>query len=213
MDRAIEAEIMDGDELPEALRKRVHEDLDRVHDLLGNTRVLIEALRRDALPVRRVMDVGCGYGGLLEKVRRQLGVDVVGVDLRPPPAGTVSVPILRADATADPLPEADVALGILLAHHLSADELSALIRNVGRTCRRLVLLDLVRHRLPLMAFRAIIGPFLTPVNAADGVLSIRRAYTSAELRAIVQEVLHGTGATFRHSVAPFYIRQVVDIRY
>ena len=52
-----------------------------------------------------------------------------------------------------------------------------------------------------------------PVNEHDGCRSIRRAYTPPELRAIVSRALDGAGAHFRHSVAPFYTRQIVDIRY
>ena len=87
-----------------------------------------------------------------------------------------------------------------------------LIRNVGRYCRRFIILDLVRHRLPLTLF-GMIGPLMHPVNAHDGRRSIRRAYTPRELRAMVTRALEGTRAQFRHSVAPFYTRQIVDISY
>src|SRR5579885_1952536 len=41
-----------------------------------------------------------------------------------------------------------------------------------------------------------------------------RALDPAGLHAaLVRTALDGTGATFRHSVAPLYARQVVDIRY
>ena len=50
-------------------------------------------------------------------------------------------------------------------------------------------------------------------NAADGRRSIRRAYTPLEMRAVVNRALEGTCARFRHSVAPLYMRQIVDITY
>jgi SAM-dependent methyltransferase len=213
MHRESGIEIMDREDLPEELLARIHRDLDRIHRLLGNTAVLVSALRRDPIPVRRVLDVGCGYGGVLREVRRRMGVEVIGVDLRPPKSRSVSFPILRADAATDPLPEADVAISALLAHHLSADELIAVIRNVGRTCRRFVILDLVRSRLPLFLFQVFMAPFVSPVNRADGCLSIRRAFKPDELTGLVRKALAGTGGTFRHSVAPFYVRQVIDIDY
>jgi len=43
--------------------------------------------------------------------------------------------------------------------------------------------------------------------------SIRRAYTPLEMRAVVNRALEGTCARFRHSVAPLYMRQIVDITY
>jgi hypothetical protein len=124
-----------------------------------------------------------------------------------------SQPIIQANAARDPLPPADVANATHLAHHLTDQELIQMIANVGRSCRRFILLDLVRDPLPLNLFRIFIAPFLSPIAASDGQTSVRRAYTPAELTATVTNALSGTKATFHHSVAPFSIRQVVDISY
>jgi hypothetical protein len=150
---------------------------------------------------------------MLHEVSRALGVEAIGVDLRPPAPGTTPFPILQADAVRDSLPRADVAIGVSLVHHLEEDEIVALIRNVSRSCRRFVLMDLVRHWLPLGLFRVFVAPALSPLNVADGCQSVRRAYTAAEIRRAVTRALAGTGATFRHTVAPLYVRQTVDIRY
>jgi 2-polyprenyl-3-methyl-5-hydroxy-6-metoxy-1,4-benzoquinol methylase len=212
MNRSHETEILDGD-VPDDVVIRAHRDLDRLHGFLGVTAAFTAAIRSDPLPVRRVLDVGCGHGGLLLQLQRKLGLDVVGVDLRPPPANTVPFPILRADAVRDPLPEADVAICNWLAHHLSEEEFILLIKNVGRSSRRFIIFDLVRNRLPLVLFRTFIAPFLTAVNAADGCTSIRRAFTPDEMGAMVGKALAGSGSTFRYSRTPFRSRQVVDIRY
>lgn len=211
MNRSYETEILDGENIPQDVVIRAHKDLDRLHGLLGNTAAFVAALKTDPLPVRRVLDVGCGHGGLLLQLQRRLGVDVVGVDLRPPAVSPF--PIFQADVTKDPLPEADVAICTYLAHHLSDDGFVSLIRNVGRSCRRFIILDLVRHRLPLVLFRIFIAPFLSPVNVADGLTSIRRSMLPAEMRASVTKALAGTNATFECSRTPFYSRQMVDIRY
>lgn len=211
MNRSCESEILDGENLPEDVVVRAHKDLDRLHGLLGNTAAFVAALKSDPLPVRRILDVGCGHGGLLLQLQRQLGVDVVGADLRPPAVS--SFPILQADVTRDPLPEADVAICTYLAHHLSDDQFVSLIRNIGRSCRRFIILDLVRHRLPLVLFRIFVGPMLSPVNVADGCTSIRRSMLPSEMRAVVTKALSGTAATFQYSRTPFYSRQIVDIRY
>lgn len=212
MHRSGEREAFEDPGLSEAVWERVHRDLTRVHRVLGDEMVILRALRRDPLPVRRVVDIGCGRGALLAKVRRTLGVEIVGVDLRPP-GRPGPVPILRADAVHDRLPECDVALCVFLAHHLDEDEVVRLIRNVGRSARRLLLVDLVRHRLPLALFRVFLAPFFHPLIGSDGATSIRRAYTPAELRRLARRALHGSAGTFRHSVAPLYARQILDISF
>ena len=209
MQRSFDAEILDGEGLPAEVVARAHRGLRLTHALLGNRAAILRALRRDGPPIRRLLDVGCGHGGMLADIRERLAIDVIGADLKPP--ATALVPIVRADVTRDPLPEADVAISVCLAHHLTDDQVVDLIRNVGKSCRRFVILDLVRSRIPLALFRVAAPLVLPPVNVADGATSIRRAFTPAEFRALVGRALHG--APFRHTVAPFYIRQIADITY
>ncbi len=213
MRRSFDPEILDGHGIPDEIAERAHRHLLRTHKLLGNVRSLVDRVRQDPLPIRRVLDVGCGHGGILLEVQKQLGVEAIGVDLKPPARLSRPFPILRADAARDPLPQADVAFCVCLAHHLPEDELIGMIRNVGRSCRRFVILDLVRNRVPLTLFRTFAPLFVSPLNVSDGCLSIRRAYTPAELRATIERAINGTDGRFHHSVAPLAIRQVVDISY
>ena len=206
--RSEDTEILDDPHIPETVRERCYSDLARTQRWLGNWRAVTELLRRDPVPVRSVLDIGCGHGALARELRKRLGVIATGIDTRPP-LRLDEIPILRADAVRDPLPRADAAVSLMVAHHLSSDELAALIRNVGRYCRRFVILDLVRARMPIVLFRAFVAPWIDPINAADGVRSIKRAYTVAEMRALVA----ATGVSFRHYAAPLGIRQIVDIRY
>lgn len=212
MQRSYEHEILDGDNVPDHVAERAYHHLHRTHRLLGNTATLIRLLARDPMPVRRVLDVGCGQGAVLLDIQRRLGVEAVGVDLKPVPRRT-PFPILQADAAHDPLPRADVAVSICLAHHLREEEFIALVQNVGRSCRRFVILDLVRNRLPLALFRVFAPLFVSRLNVYDGCLSIRRAYTPDEFRAAIGRAIAGTNARFTHTVAPFSIRQLADIRY
>jgi len=179
----------------------------------GDTRAILTAVKRDPHPVRRILDIGCARGGVLRQMQSQLEAEVVGVDLHPPGDSSHEIPIVQADATRDRLPEADVAFSMYLGHHLAPADLIALIRNVGRSCRRFLLLDLVRHPLPLALFRVFVAPLVSPIVVADGGLSIRRSYTPPELAALAREAVGGSAGRFRHSVAPFYIRQVLDISY
>ena len=213
MRQSFDHEILDEPNIAEELVDRAYRDITRIHRFLGDTRSIVAAVLRDPLPVRRILDIGCARGGVLREIQNRLGVEVVGIDLNPSPLPDAPFPILRGDAIRDPLPAADLAFSMYVGHHLSRSDVTALIRNVGRFCRRFILLDLVRHPLPLALFRLFVAPLVSPIVVADGGLSIRRSYTPRELARIAQEALAGSGAQFRHSVAPFYLRQVLDISY
>jgi SAM-dependent methyltransferase len=210
--RSVDREMLEDPSLSEETVARAHRELQQTHRWLGNTAALLRLLRQDPMPIRRVLDIGCGHGGLLQEIRRRLGAEVIGIDLLPAPAAT-PVPILTGDAVTEPLPRADVAVAVYMVHHLSEGDLIRLIRNVSRSSRRFIVFDLVRHRLPLALFRTFVCPLLGSLNALDGVTSIRRSYTPQEMRCAVASALDGSGARFRHTVAPFYTRQVVDISW
>ena len=133
MQRSFEEEILDVGGLPPEVLERAHRRLSQTHSLLGNHAAILRALRCDGA-ARRVLDIGCGHGGLLKKVRRQMGVEVLGVDLRPPEGGAGEFPILKLDAVREALPRADVAVSVCLVHHLRDEEFVEMVRNVGRAC-------------------------------------------------------------------------------
>lgn len=207
--RSLELEILDGSDVPEALAAQSYRELNVMHRVLGNKRYLISALRRDRQRVRRVLDVGCGRGELLREISASLRVEGVGVDLAP----SQSTDILKADATRDLLPPVDVAYSTYVAHHVTEEDLVKMIRNVGRSCRRFILLDIVRHWIPQALFHLFVAPLVSPITAEDGRTSLRRAYTPSELTNLIQGALAGTGAHYHHSVSFLGIRQVVDISY
>ena len=209
--RSIDAEILDDPGVPEHVVLQAYRQLHTMHRWLGNTAAVLRLLRRDPIPVRTVLDIGCGHGALLLEIRRRLGAEVIGLDLRPPAAAPV--PILTANAITEPQPRADIALAVCMVHHLSEASLIRLIRNVSRSCRRFIVLDLVRHPLPLALFRTFVCPLVDRLNAEDGATSICRSFTPLEMRAVVDAAIDGTGGVVRHTVAPFYIRQVVDISW
>ena len=213
MQRQNEAEILDGDDVPFGQATRAYRQLARIHRLIGDTAFVVRAIRRDALPVCRILDIGCAAGLVAEDVQCKLRVEVIGIDLNPRKPPEVRVPIVRADAVHDPLPCADVAFSMHLGHHLTESDLINLIGNVGRYCRRFILLDVVRHPLPLGLFRLFVEPFASEIVTEDGKTSFRRSYTAGELNQITASALAGSKATFRQSVGPFYLRQVVDISY
>src|ERR1039457_5119194 len=98
MQRSYDEEILDGGGQQPEMLERAHRALSLTHSLLGNHAAILRTLRLDGQPVRRVLYIGCGHGWLLEKVRRKMGADVLGVDLRPPKGGAGAFPILKLDA-------------------------------------------------------------------------------------------------------------------
>lgn len=211
--RKDEPEMLDDTSLPEDLVNRAYRDMASIHRWLGDVRFMVRAIRADSLPVRRILDVGCGTGLVLQRVGRALNAEVVGADIRHGLRRAAPVPIMQVDACRDPLPAVDVAFCMYVCHHLGPEDLSRMIRNVGRYCRRFILLDLVRHSLPLALFRLFVAPLVCQIDAQDGQRSIRRSYTPGELREITAGAVEGSPASFRVSVAPGWIRQVVDISY
>lgn len=204
---------MDSEYVPEADRAAFHRDLALIHRLLGNSKTVIECIRRAGEPVRSVIDIGCGDGALLSQIRGAFGTEVTGIDLRPPKSDVYGVPILQRDATCDELPPADVAVSMMTLHHLTDEQVVEVIRNAGRSCRRLICLDLVRHPLPFVLFSLFIGPLIHKRAADDGRQSIRRAFTPGELRALVSRAIDGRGTSFEHHVSRYYSNQIIDIRF
>ena len=76
-----------------------------------------------------------------------------------------------------------------------------------RECQRFLILDLVRHPVPLALFRVFVAPFLDRVNALDGATSVRRAFTAGEMREIAA-TLEGVGlpSEFHEGAAEVFSR-------
>ena len=145
----------------------------------------------------RVIDAGCGGGGLLTFVqdwsgRRKMSVQLIGLDQdlrnlaearrRLGPTAW----LLAGDLTR--LPFRDKAVeglySTLVLHHLDPTPLRAAIAEADRvSSKAAVLNDLIRDRLALVFFR-LVAPLLARCRLTryDGDLSIRRAYTPQELR-------------------------------
>lgn len=211
--RSLEPEIMDRPHPSAEITRKFHSDLALIHRVMGNGNAVIERLKSDP-HLRSVIDIGCGDGELLRQIRKQIdNVSVTGVDLKPPDCMISGIPIVQADATRDLLPRADAAVCVMMLHHLEDAQVVALIRNAGRSVKRFIGLDPVRHSLPLLLYTVFLCPFLSRVGAADGRQSIRRSFRGEELHALVETAIAGSGASFAHWVSPVYARQIIDVRW
>ncbi len=193
----LDEEVQDEEELAHSLGQ-----VARVNRWLGGTRGLRAHLRplldeAEGEPVT-LLDVGTGDGGTLAELlawARARGGRCRGVGLdrgraaariagRRPGAATV-----RGDARALPLADGavDVALCTLTLHHFDEAEATAILAEMRRVARRLVLVsDLERHRLAWLSARALAATVwrTNRLTRHDGPLSVRRAFTPDELRAL-----------------------------
>lgn len=194
--RAMDAELLDTG-VPEAEALRSLEDLRLVNRLPGGRSRLLAAVRPflQASPRPRLLDVGCGSADVPSFVRRALrgrlmavGVDLKLLHLRVAPS---EINRVVADVRALPFPPAtfDVVTASLFLHHFDPPEVAPVLRALYALARRaLVISDLRRSRVPYL-FGRIFFPliFRSAVSVADGLLSIRRAFTRDELEAAFAE--------------------------
>jgi SAM-dependent methyltransferase len=192
-------EILDGplhdvDELAGSLAQ-----VAQVNRWLGGTR----ALRRHLAPsVRRggalhVLDVGTGSGHTLAELgvwARGRGVRWygVGVDLSAPCARIARRrldAVVRADALRLPFAQGsfDVALCTLTLHHFEDGDAAALVREMARVSRDLVLVNDLERTAPNYWGARVLAATLwrhNRITRNDGPLSVLRSFTPPELLAV-----------------------------
>jgi ubiquinone/menaquinone biosynthesis C-methylase UbiE len=180
-----------------------------VNRFLGGERALrmsLAHLLRQATPVR-VLDLGSGNGavatGLARWARDQGGSwHVTALDLsaeasalaqRGVRAGDAAgaVAVVRGDGLRLPFGDAtfDAVYTVLTLHHFDDAAAVALLREMARVARSLVVVnDLERSRAAWLGARALAASVWARnrITRHDGPLSVRRAFTPAELLALAQ---------------------------
>ncbi len=205
MERAVDAqELMDADDLDPATFAAVIGDLARVNTVTLAARPTLAFVARAATGRTRlrVLDVGFGDGDMLRRIarwakRRQLSVDLVGIDLNPRSEAAarahtpVELPIryVTGDYAGLGGEEWDLVISSLVAHHMTHAELVAFLRWMEAEARVGWLVnDLHRHAFaycgyPLLATMAR----WHPIVRHDGKLSVARSYRPAEWPPILAE--------------------------
>jgi SAM-dependent methyltransferase len=190
--RSDEPELLDVG-VPDDEARRSLADLRFVNRWLGNRRALRAAVRSlvRGLPRPCLLDVGCGSGDVpadlvrgLEPAPLAVGLDVKHLHLRavPPEVRPVQGDVARLPFRENAF---DVVTASLFLHHFGEDELPPLLAALYAVARRgLVVNDLRRAAVPYLFGRATFRLlFRSRVSVADGLISIRRAFTEDELRA------------------------------
>ena len=190
------------------------EELDRalaqvadVNRWLGGDRALRRALRPllDEAAEQRLLDVGAGNAQVALALarwaaRRGRRWRIVALDhhaqtallacrrvaRRPAQPG---VQVARGDGLRLPFRDRafDAAFSMLTLHHLEDDAAVALVREMARVARRVVVVNDLERSLPALLGAQLLAATVwrrSPITRHDGPLSVRRAFTPGELLAI-----------------------------
>jgi SAM-dependent methyltransferase len=194
-------ELLDRPVAP-AARAASLADIDRLNAWFRGYALTMSEIRRLAAAVPRnralvVLDVGGGHAAFAVRLvrwarrsGRAIRVVVVERDAetlafaRRACAAYPEISLVRADATALPVRAgaADVVAASLTLHHLEPDDAVAGLREMAAAGRAVVVNDLLRTRFSLgLVWLATRLLCCHPISRHDGPLSVRRAYSSAEL--------------------------------
>ncbi|MDB4947556.1 MAG: Methyltransferase type 11 [Gemmatimonadetes bacterium] len=206
-------------------------DLRRVNRWLGGTRVVLRhlgpMLRRLASTEASVLDVATGSGDIPLHVAAWGRAHGVRVHVTATDFHATTLDLARRHVSTDPdvtveladalaLPYPDGAFGFALCstalHHFDVRaDAPRVLRELDRVARYGVIVnDLARSRPALLGAHLLAATVWRrhPVTAHDGPLSVRRAYTPAELRELAAEA--GLRDWTVHAHFPFRVALVVD---
>ena len=189
-------------------------DVARANALFGGTRAVVrEVLDACAAPIapRSLLDVGTGLGDIprasrAAAARRGIALDVMGIELSEPAARAArSAAGAAAVADAFHLPFASHSVDLVtcsqLLHHFDADTGAALLRELTRVARVRVIVGEIRR-----SWAAAAGVWLASFplgfhahSRHDGVLSVLRGFTAAELAALVTHAVDRPSVTRRRA--------------
>ncbi len=189
-------EILDTDACPPVEVEASLRDISRINRWFGGiatTRNLIERVASfTGCRNFSVLEVGAGFGDVSKLAGRQLAAKGIVLDVTD--IDRARTHLLRgnravvADALALPFQDNsfDLVSCSLFAHHLEPAELALFVQEALRVSRCAVLInDLVRHPLHVAAVYAGFPLMRSYVSRVDGLASVRRAYTPAEMREIL----------------------------
>ncbi len=208
-------EYLDLPGVEPGLAERSIADVAVSNRLFGGARAVLAelaAVLHDLPREATLLDVGTGLGDIPARARafaarsgvalRTVGLDSAEELVRASRrhGGWSAV---RGDAMRLPFATAsvDVVTCSQLLHHFSLEDAARLVQELDRVARRRVIVsDLCRSYVAAAGFWAASWPLgFHPVTRHDGVVSVMRGFTAAELRTLVA-VAVGTAAAVRHRI-------------
>jgi Methyltransferase domain len=197
MQRVDSQELLDSDLCPPAEVETSLRDLCRINRWFGGVRTTQTMIEKVSSASGKkhftILEVASGLGEVpkaagAKLARRGITLDITDLD-RVPTHLPHNEKALAADALALPFKDAsfDVVSCSLFAHHLSPSAIAAYADEASRVARIAVLInDLIRHPLHLALVYAGFPLMRSHVSRVDGVASVKRAYTPAEMLEILR---------------------------
>lgn len=205
--RHLEGELMDAPDLAEQQHMLALKGLRRVNLFSRTAQVVVDAIFRNwnAAPANlRILDLACGGGDVTCEVAQRLAAhgvtaEVFGWDRSATAINFAGKQAANINAKAtfeviDALAEIptgrfDVIYCTLFLHHLSDVDSGKLLTQMVRAAGRLVLVDDLR-RSKVGYGLAVLGCRIlsrSPIVHFDGPLSVRAAYTEAEIELLCKQ--------------------------
>jgi SAM-dependent methyltransferase len=212
MKRSTEKEMMDLPGNPKALLVEDLRNLRIINRYLGGYRGIIKGVKRlvgqDRMRRFSLLDVGTGSADIPKVIvqwARNRGIEATVVALEPEPVTAAEaahqtqhwpeITVIRGDGMAPPFQAAsfDFVLASQMLHHFTEDKIIVLLKTWSGFARKAILVsDLVRDPLAYYGIRLITRLFMrNEMTRFDGPLSVRRALTIKEWRALFREAAVG----------------------
>jgi SAM-dependent methyltransferase len=212
MKRSMEKEMMDLPGNPKALLVEDLRNLRIINRYLGGYRGVIKGLRQlvgqDRMKRFSLLDVGTGSADIPKVIAqwaRNQGIEARIVGLEPDPVTAEEaahqtqdcpeIAVIRADGMAPPFQAAsfDFVLASQMLHHFNDHNIIVLLKTWSGVARKAILVsDLIRDPLAYYGIRFITRLFTrNEMTRFDGPLSVRRALTIKEWRALFREAAIG----------------------
>lgn len=208
--RSLISERMDQEPLPEADAREILKTLETINVWLGGVRATLWHLKRFARrwsPGQRIRIIDWGTGGAdipraIVRWGRSRGfrMEITGVDGNPTVIeyakraceGYPEIIVTHQDIFASPLTPLptgegepfDYAVSSLTLHHLSDDQIVSLLQKSDRMATRGIIMNDLKRSARAWAWIWALSRLgrAHPIVQYDGPLSVKRAFTPAELR-------------------------------
>jgi SAM-dependent methyltransferase len=190
MKRSREPELLDRETPPPDMLRRVNGYLRFVNRRLGGLAPFVRFFERVPGPVT-VLDVGAGSGDLARDLAERVpGVRPVALDRSEAmlALGERDLPRVRGDARRLPFRDraVDYVISNLFLHHLSEEEVVAVLRECDRVARRGIVMNDLRRAWGGYFWIRLFTLGANPYVKVDGPLSVRRAFTPEEAEALAR---------------------------